>query len=186
MPCIGILALQGGYEAHQKKIQSLGFQCRLVRNLASLEKVDALILPGGESTTMTYLLEKYYLWDFLKKKVIDIPILATCAGVILLQKLGALDVDIIRNGYGRQLDSGIFPLTATIAHKPVTLNGFFIRAPVITKIHDPAIEILSYHQKDPVLLGKNNIIAATFHPELSESVVIHQHFTTLLSNSFLL
>lgn len=180
MPCIGILALQGGYEAHQKKIYALGHDCLLVRNLAALEKVDALVLPGGESTTMTYLLEKYYLWDSLQKKVTDIPILATCAGLILLQKLGALDIDIVRNGYGRQLDSGIFPLTAKIADKPVTLDGFFIRAPIVTKIHDPTIEVLSYYRKDPVLLRKNNIIGATFHPELSDSVVIHQYFMTQL------
>jgi len=182
MPCIGILALQGGYEAHQTKIQSLGHQCLLVRNLAGLEKVNALVLPGGESTTMTYLLEKYYLWDLLKKKVTDIPTLATCAGLILLQKLGALDIDIVRNGYGRQLDSGIFPLTATIADKPITLDGFFIRAPIVTKIHDPKIKVLSYHQKDPVLLRKNNIIGATFHPELSENVVIHKYFMARLNN----
>lgn len=181
MPCIGILALQGGYRAHQKKIYILGYECVLVKNFADLEKIDALVLPGGESTTMIYLLEKYHLWNLLKRKVSDIPVLATCAGLILLQKLGALDIDIVRNGYGNQLNSKILKLTVKIADRQLTiLDGFFIRAPIVEKIHDPTVEVLSYYQKAAVLVRKDNIIGATFHPELSDSITLHQYFITRL------
>lgn len=175
-PCIGVLALQGGFEAHQRKMQALGHSCLLVRNMEQLKKVNALILPGGESTVMIYLLKKHRLWNLLKEKVSNTPILATCSGLILLHKLGVLDINIIRNGYGRQLNSAIFPLTVTIANKRNTLDGFFIRAPLVKKIYDPTIQILSYHQDDPVLFQKNNLIASTFHPELSNSSLIHNYF----------
>ena len=181
MSCIGILALQGGYRSHQKKIYILGHDCVLIKNFVDLEKVDALVLPGGESTTMIYLLEKYHLWNLLKKKVADVPVLATCAGLILLQKLGALDIDIVRNGYGHQLNSKILKLTVKIAARQLSiLDGFFIRAPIVKKIHDPAIEVLSYYQKSAVLVRKDNIIGATFHPELSSSITIHEYFITRL------
>merc|ERR1712139_337601 len=119
--------------------------------------VDALILPGGESTTMVILLEKHGLWEALKQRAKCIPIFATCAGVILLEKLGILDIEIIRNGFGRQLASGIFPLEISNGPKlnKKQVEAYFIRAPVITK---------------------DNILAATFHLELSTDNTIHQYF----------
>ncbi|WP_119328909.1 pyridoxal 5'-phosphate synthase glutaminase subunit PdxT [Cysteiniphilum halobium] len=177
---IGVLALQGAYDAHQKKIESFGINCILVKTEAALAKVDALILPGGESTTMTYLLQKHHLWQPLITRMKEIPVLATCAGVILLQRMGVLDIDVIRNGYGRQLESGIFPLTVTFDTMNEEIEAFFIRAPIINAIHDQEIRIMSYHLNKPVLIRKNKILAATFHPELCQSSPIHKYFIDLI------
>ncbi len=176
MKTIGVLALQGAYHAHQKKIQSLGYKCILIKTSDELELVDALILPGGESTAMSYLLKKDGLWERLQKRVLEVPVLATCAGVILLQSLGALDINIIRNGYGPQLASGVFPLEACIDGKTIRLEGFFIRAPIIDRIKDELITTLASYQNKPVLIQKNKMIAATFHPELSDSDFVHKLF----------
>lgn len=177
---IGVLALQGAYDAHQKKIESLGVNCILVKTEAALAKVDALILPGGESTTMTYLLQKHHLWQPLIKRIREIPVLATCAGVILLQKIGALDIEIVRNGYGRQLESGIFPLNVKFDTIDEEIEAFFIRAPIINAINDQEINIISSYLGKPVLLRKNKILAATFHPELCQSSPIHRYFIDLI------
>ncbi|WP_119342598.1 pyridoxal 5'-phosphate synthase glutaminase subunit PdxT [Facilibium subflavum] len=179
MKTVGVLALQGAYEAHQKKIALLGYDCILIKTLAGLDKADAIILPGGESTTMTYLLQKHHLWETLMHKAQKVPTLATCAGVILLQKLGLLDVEITRNGYGRQLASGIYPLDVDLDGTQKKMNGFFIRAPIVDKVNDTSIEVLSHYQGKPVLLRKDNILAATFHPELSEDTLIHKAFMTM-------
>ncbi|WP_116963218.1 pyridoxal 5'-phosphate synthase glutaminase subunit PdxT [Fastidiosibacter lacustris] len=176
---VGVLALQGAYHAHQKRIQELGIHCILVKTEAALSRVDALILPGGESTTMTYLLQKHDLWAPLAKRVREIPVFATCAGVILLQRFGALNIDIIRNGYGRQLESGIFPLHVAFNGQREKIDGFFIRAPVISAVHDKDIEVLSYYQEKPALIKKHKILAATFHPELCQSSPIHKYFIRL-------
>ncbi|MBK2123901.1 pyridoxal 5'-phosphate synthase glutaminase subunit PdxT [Fangia hongkongensis] len=176
MKTVGVLALQGAYHAHQKKIQSLGYECILIKTLAELESVDALILPGGESTAMSYLLKKDGLWERLQKRVLEVPVLATCAGVILLQSLGAFDIDVIRNGYGPQLASGIFPLESCVDGKAIRLDGFFIRAPIIDRIKDDSITTLASYQNKPVLIQKNKMIAATFHPELSDSSFVHKLF----------
>lgn len=177
---IGVLALQGAYDAHQKKIESLGVNCILVKTEAALAKVDALVLPGGESTTMTYLLQKHQLWQPLIKRMQEIPVLATCAGVILLQKMGVLDVDVIRNGYGRQLESGIFPLNVKFDTTEEEVEAFFIRAPIINAINDKEIDVMSYHLDKPVLIRKNKILAATFHPELCQSSPVHKYFVDLI------
>lgn len=175
---VGVLALQGAYAAHQQKIQALGVNCILVKTLETLESVDALILPGGESTTMVILLEKHGLWEALKQRSKCIPIFATCAGVILLEKLGILDIEITRNGFGRQLASGIFPLVISNGPKmnKKQVEAYFIRAPVITKVNDATIEVLSWHKETAVLIRKDNILAATFHLELSTDNTIHQYF----------
>ena len=181
---IGILALQGGYVAHHQKLLSLGYQSSFIRNKSQLKGVDALIMPGGESTTMTYLLKKHDMWDDLKLKVSRIPVLATCAGVVLLQRMSVLDIDIVRNGYGRQLSSGIFPLEINDCGVISNTNGFFIRAPIINNINDNDLKILSTYDDNPVLVQKRNIIAATFHPELSDDSLIHKYFLSnlILSN----
>ena len=179
---IGVLALQGAYQAHQKKIQGLGINCILVKTEAALAKVDGLILPGGESTTMVYLLQKHELWQPLLQRVQEIPVLATCAGVILLQKLGVLGLEVIRNGYGRQLASGIFPLNVSFSDKEETIDGFFIRAPIINAVHDQKITVMSYYADKPVLIQKDKILAATFHPELCQHSVIHKYFIRLINS----
>lgn len=174
---VGVLAMQGAYNAHRKKIEELGVNSILVKDKASLSKVDALILPGGESTTMMYLLHKHCLWQPIIECIPEIPILATCAGVILLKEMSFLNIDIVRNGYGRQLESGIFPLRIRFNQsKKEVLDGFFIRAPIISDIHDLQINVLSYYSEKPVLIKKGKLLAATFHPELSQSSLIHQFF----------
>ncbi len=178
---VGILAVQGAFAAHQKKIQYLGVKSILVKNKADLGKVDALILPGGESTSMKYLLHKHGLWDVLRDKLSTIPVLATCAGVILLKDLGILGVDILRNAYGSQVASNLVPLSIDDGKKQTNIDGFFIRAPLIRSISDPNIRVLAYLNKDPVLLEKDLIIAATFHPELSKSDLIHEMFVNKIS-----
>lgn len=185
---IGVLALQGAYEAHQKKIESLGLNitCELVKTAAGLAKINALILPGGESTAITYLLLKHQLWQPLVKVVETIPILATCAGVILLEKMGVLDIKIIRNGYGRQLKSNISNVEITFNKngKRDKIEACFIRAPIIDKIYDPDIEIISTLFNKPILIRKNIILAATFHPELNEeNSLVHKFFINLVSQN---
>lgn len=176
MKNIGVLALQGAYHAHKTKLEALGYQCTLVKTPATLQRVDALILPGGESTTMIHLLKKHRLWLALKKKITLIPTLATCAGVILLQRLKLLAIEIIRNGYGPQLASGIFPLNICLDGKTIQTDGFFIRAPIINRIDDSAIQTLATFKDKPVLIQKGHMLAATFHPELADSSDIHRYF----------
>lgn len=178
---VGILALQGAYNSHQKKIQELGVNCILVKNKVALAQVDALILPGGESTTMTYLLQKHQLWQPIIKSVQEIPILATCAGVVLLHNMGLLEINITRNGYGRQLESEIFSLTVNLDNAKKKIEAYFIRAPIINAIYSPEIQIMSYHVNKPVLIKKNNILAATFHPEFCQDSCIHEYFIGMIS-----
>ena len=178
---LGVLALQGAFAAHQQKFQSLGVECILVKTLEAIESVDALVLPGGESTTMVYLLEKHGLWEALKRKCETVPVFATCAGVILLQKFGILDIEITRNGYGRQLSSGIFPIEISNGSKVKSrqVEAYFIRAPVIERVNDSSIDILSYHKDKAVLLRKDSILAATFHLELGPDNTMHQYFLNM-------
>ncbi len=179
---IGILALQGAYQAHKKVFDSLGVHSIVVNDKFSLQEIDGLVLPGGESTTMFFLLKKFNLMSLFLKRVQTIPVLATCAGVILLQKSFVLPLQIQRNGYGRQLCSEVLSLKYIQNNaSDITFDAFFIRAPIIHRIEDPAINILVYHKHYPVCIQKEKIIATTFHPELSSSAhFIHQKWLGLL------
>ena len=176
MKRVGILAVQGGYHAHQSVMQGLNIDCILVRNAQELYDIDGLILPGGESTTMQRLLTKHNLWAILAQKIQEVPVLATCAGIILLQKLGQLDIELQRNGYGSQLNSTITAISVTDIG---LMDAWFIRAPIITKLNDQQIQILARYKDTPVMLKKNHIVAATFHPELSGNNAIHQYFLSI-------
>ncbi len=177
MLTIGIVALQGAFQAHQKVLNILGVHSVLVKDPKALAQVDGLIFPGGESTAMIFLMHKFQLWDALQERISQIPVLATCAGVILLQKLSVLAIHVQRNGYGRQLASGVFPLKLSYAGQVFFLDGFFIRAPIIQSIIDPGIQVWAYHHQYPVCIQKSNILATTFHPELSASAYcIHKIF----------
>ena len=173
---VGILAVQGAFIAHQRKLEALGVESILVKNSVDFEKVDGLILPGGESTAMKYLLHKHDLWHSLRERLASMPVLATCAGVILLKELNILDLKISRNAYGPQLASQVKSLSVDDGQDSKQIDGFFVRAPLINSIDDPKIKVLSYLDQDPVLLQKESIIASTFHPELSKSSLIHQMF----------
>lgn len=176
---VGILALQGSYSLHQEKIENLGAQTLDVKCLEDLEKVSALIIPGGESTTFLKLLNPDFRKALQEKILSGLPTLATCAGVILLARkvsnpsqdsLKLLNIEIERNSYGRQKESFIEPKLLW-QHKiknnlPSHIEGVFIRAPKI-KHYGKEVEVLIYREDEPVLIKSGNILAATFHPELS-------------------
>ena len=183
---IGVLALQGAYEAHARTIESLGATPKLVRVPEELTGIDGLIMPGGESTTMLKFLERNNFFDTLKTFVQTTPTFGTCAGCILLAKdvenptqksLAALDITVERNAYGRQIDSTILTAPTTLPGNP--LEMVFIRAPRITRT-GPAVETLATRDGFPVLVREGHLLAATFHPELSTDTRIHQLFLDLV------
>jgi 5'-phosphate synthase pdxT subunit len=185
---IGILAIQGDYEAHRAVLQRLGAEVTLVRKPEQLETIDAIIIPGGESSTfLNFLAERGFLEklrDFVRAK----PAFGTCAGAILLAKevenppqesLGALDIRIRRNAYGRQIDSSIRQVETKLGQQP--LEMVFIRAPKITGT-GKGVEVLASESGDPVLVRQGKVMAATFHPELSNDTRVHEAFLKLVKN----
>ncbi|MBN2355614.1 pyridoxal 5'-phosphate synthase glutaminase subunit PdxT [candidate division KSB1 bacterium] len=186
---IGVLAVQGDYAKHHSMLLQMGLKTRLVRTDADLAGCDALIIPGGESTTMTTVMQKHGLWqpviEFGRQK----PIMGTCAGLILLATevpdhglptLGLLDVAVIRNAYGRQVDSFVDQVTLDLNGKLNKYTGVFIRAPKISR-SGANVKILGYHQQDIVMVETEHILACTFHPELTEDDAIHRYFHTKTS-----
>jgi pyridoxal 5'-phosphate synthase pdxT subunit len=183
---LGVLALQGAFREHREVLDALGVDALEVRLPHDLDAVDALLLPGGESTTMTRLLDTSGLRTPLEDRLHDgMPVLGTCAGLILLAArvvdgrpdqvpLGVLDVTARRNGYGRQAQSFEAPLTiAGLSGGPFA--GVFIRAPVV-EAAGPAVEVLATFEDRPVLCRQGRVWAATFHPELSGDLRVHQQF----------
>ena len=184
-PTIGVLALQGDFDAHRKRLEELGANVVLVRNPEQLDAIDGLIIPGGESSTFLKLLGQAAL-EKLKEFVRVKPTFGTCAGAILLAKevenpqqpgLGAIDIDVRRNAYGRQLDSSI--REGMFQGSPTEM--VFIRAPKISRV-GPKVEVIATEGGDPVMVRQGNVMAATFHPELSDDKSIHQLFLDLISN----
>ncbi len=183
-PAIGILALQGAFEAHRLALKELGARAVLVRTEPELHSCDAMVLPGGESTTMLKLLNDEHLKEPLAEFARRKPVLATCAGVILLARevthpvqecLGILDLTVERNGYGRQIDSCI----TQISLAGQLLEAVFIRAPVIHSV-GPEVKILATLRGHPVLVEQGFHLAATFHPELTANRRVHQIFLSKL------
>lgn len=180
---VGILAVQGDFEAHAATLARLGVEHVFVRAARDLEGVDALILPGGESTTQ---------WKFLVEEGLDKSLLAhaarggaifgTCAGAILLARdvynpsqasLGLADIAVIRNGYGRQLASEVRQEITAISPEPIEM--VFIRAPIIERV-GPDVEVLATSGGQPVLVRQGRILIATFHPELTRDTTVHNYF----------
>jgi 5'-phosphate synthase pdxT subunit len=183
---IGVLALQGAFDAHAKALTALGVTARLVRTPAELADIDGLIIPGGESTTFLKFLERDGFLDALESFVETTPTFGTCAGAILLAKnvqnptqksLAALDITVERNAYGRQIDSTILTAPTTLEGGP--LEMVFIRAPRITHT-GPNVETLATRDGFPVLVREGHLLAATFHPELSSDPRVHQLFLDLI------
>ena len=177
---IGVLALQGDFEAHQKALARAGARGVEVRTAADLEAVDALIIPGGESSTMLKLLKDESLLEPLRRFGERRPIFGTCAGAILLasrvthpaqESLGLMDMEVERNAYGRQLDSRV----AKIEAEEGPLEAVFIRAPVIRRV-GPSVRVLARYKGDPVLVQQGRHMAATFHPELTADDRVHRRF----------
>lgn len=182
----GVLALQGAFREHREVLDALGVECVEVRVPEHLSGVDVLVLPGGESTTMTRLLETSGLRDPLAARLRDgVPALATCAGLILCATevrggradqvpLGVLDVTVRRNAYGRQRDS--FEAFLDVRGLPGgPFPGVFIRAPVIERVGEP-VEVLAEHDGEAVFVRGGSVWATTFHPELSGDLRVHQMF----------
>ena len=180
MATIGILALQGDFEAHRKAIERAGSQVLEVRTAADLQLIDGLVIPGGESTTMLKLIKEENLWEPLRDFGNQKPIFGTCAGAILLarqvlnpqqESLQLMDFTIERNAYGRQIDSRI----AYLDIDGVPSEAVFIRAPIIRHTGGGATILASY-QGSPVLVEQGRHLAATFHPELTAQSTVHQRF----------
>lgn len=183
---IGVLALQGAFDVHAKRLTELGASAHLIRRPEELDSLDALIIPGGESTTFLKHLERAGFYSVLDSFVHTKPVFGTCAGCILLAKevknppqhsFGVLDIAVERNAYGRQNDSVILSAETTLPGGPMEM--VFIRAPRIARL-GPDIEVLARRNDDPVLIRSGRILAATFHPELSDDRRVHQLFLSIV------
>lgn len=181
-PHIGVLAIQGDYAAHAQALAESGALPVEVRNPDELARLDGLVLPGGESTTMLKFLEKRDFFEVLQDFCGERPVLATCAGTILLARevrnpaqrsLGALDAIVERNAYGRQIDSSIETTETSLPGGP--LEMVFIRAPRIVSC-GAGVEVLAQRSGFPTLVRQQNLLAATFHPELSADRRVHRVF----------
>jgi 5'-phosphate synthase pdxT subunit len=183
---IGVLALQGDYEAHARAFKSAGARTVLVRKPEELVGLDGLVLPGGESTTMLKFLEKNNFFDALGRFAAATPCFATCAGAILLARevlnpkqrsLGLLDATVERNAYGRQIDSTILTLPTELPGGP--LEMVFIRSPRITRVGE-GVEVLARRDGFPTLVRQGHLLVATFHPEMTADSRVQQLFLDMV------
>ena len=186
---IGVLALQGAFAAHSDCLTSIGVQSIEVRTPDQLNSVDALLMPGGESSTMSQLLESSGLFDPISTRIADgMPVFGTCAGMILLaseildgrsdqRSFSAIDISVRRNAFGRQVDS----FEATVNSSVGDFHGVFIRAPRIERVGED-VEVLGSINDEPVLVRQGNVLAASFHPELSNDARLHEYFVSITAN----
>ena len=188
-PTIGVLALQGAFDVHAKRLAELGAKAVLVRRPEQLAALDGLVIPGGESTTFLKNLERAGFYDVLDAFVHTKPVFGTCAGCILLAKdvanppqrsFGVLDVSVERNAYGRQNDSVILNAETSLPGGP--LEMVFIRAPRISRVGE-AVETLATRNGDPTLVRQGRLLAATFHPELTADLRVHQLFLEIVQQN---
>ena len=182
---VGVLALQGDFDAHRRRLEALGAEVVLVKKPEQLDEIDGLVIPGGESGTFLKLLGEAG-FEKLKQFVHGKPTFGTCAGAILLANevenpkqsgLGALDIRIRRNAYGRQIDSSV--REGRFGSQPIEM--VFIRAPKIERV-GPEVEVIATEGKDndPVAVRQGKVMAATFHPELSDDTRVHESFLNLV------
>ncbi len=191
-PRVGVLALQGAFEAHQKRLTALGVDAPLIRTPSDLASVDAVVLPGGESTTMSRLLTTSGLFDALQECFADgMPVFGTCAGMILCaadvldgrpdqRGFDLIDLTVRRNGYGRQLES--FESDIDVAGLEDPFHAVFIRAPFVERVGDD-VEILASLDGVAVLARNQRCTVASFHPELTNDVRLHEIFVSSLRTS---
>ncbi|MFT3854768.1 MAG: pyridoxal 5'-phosphate synthase glutaminase subunit PdxT [Ilumatobacteraceae bacterium] len=180
-----MLALQGAFRAHEEALSALGIEPRQVRTPAQLAEVDALVMPGGESTTMSKLLESSGLFDPLAERIAaGMPVFGTCAGMILLatsvldgrpdqRSFGAIDVAVRRNGYGRQVDS--FETDVDVAGLDEPFHAVFIRAPKVESVGE-GVDVLAAHDGVAVVARHGTVLVASFHPELTGDTRLHAEF----------
>ena len=185
---IGILAVQGDFEAHATRLRELGAETLEVRTVAELEQCDGLILPGGESTTQLQFLQEEGLYDAIRNFANSgRAIFGTCAGAILLasevknppqSSLRLMDMTVLRNAYGRQVASDVFFGPCKLKSGPMEM--VFIRGPIIEHA-GTSLEVLAEYAGKPVLVQNKNLLAATFHPELTSDATVHEHFLQMVS-----
>jgi len=184
MTTAGILALQGDFKKHASSLRRIDVASVEIREPGDLRGIDIIILPGGESTTMKKLMERFGLTAPLRSLIEEgMPVLGTCAGMIPLAReiecrdqpgLKTMDIRVRRNAYGPQIESFETDIQTTIADFPV-VRGVFIRAPMATRI-GRNVEVLAYHQGRPVIFREKNMLAMSFHPELTDDTRIHRYF----------
>ena len=183
--CVGVLALQGAFAAHEQALTGLGVETAQVRTPADLASVDALVMPGGESTTMSRLLETSGIFDDLEARLSDgMPVFGTCAGMILLatevldgrpdqRSFAAIDLRVRRNGYGRQVDS--FETDIDVDGFATPFHAVFIRAPKVVDV-GTGVKVVASHDGVPVLALQGHVMVASFHPELTADDRLHAMF----------
>jgi pyridoxal 5'-phosphate synthase pdxT subunit len=174
---IGVLALQGNFREHAAMLRQLGADPVEVRKPEQLQGLDGLVIPGGESTTFMRLMSLYGLDEAVRE--FTGPVLGTCAGMIVLDRLhlGAVDIEVDRNAYGRQIAS--FEADLALAGDGEPLRGVFIRAPRVREV-GPEVEVLAELDGEPVLLREGRFIVASFHPELTDDTRVHERFLDLI------
>ncbi|HEV2036698.1 MAG TPA: pyridoxal 5'-phosphate synthase glutaminase subunit PdxT [Candidatus Dormibacteraeota bacterium] len=191
-PVIGVLAMQGAFAEHLRALEACGARTRLVRSLEDLDGLDGIVLPGGESTTMTMLMERMGLLEPLRRAIANgLATLATCAGTIVLARevsdgmaeqhgLGLVDIGVRRNGYGRQVESFEAPLQVTgLGDK--SFPGVFIRAPLVESTG--TAEVIATHEGRPVAVRQGRILALCFHPELTNDRRLHREFVRMAAGA---
>ncbi len=188
---VGVLALQGASGLHVEMLRRIGVEACTVRTAAELDAVDALVIPGGESTTISKLLDANELFEPLRERLDSgMPALGTCAGMILLadaiidgrsdqRPLAAIDIDVRRNAFGRQIDSFEADLPVTGLDRP--LHAVFIRAPLVERV-GPGVEVLATVDDRPVCCREGSVMVSSFHPELSDDARLHELFLRHVSD----
>ena len=189
---VGVLALQGAFDAHVRRLAELGVESRLVKDISDLDDFDGIILPGGESTTMSNLLVASGLGVVLTSRLHDgLPVFGTCAGMIMMAhtihdgrpdqiSFDAMDIKVRRNGYGRQNDS--FEQDISITSLDTPFHALFIRAPVIESMGSN-VEVLASVDEHPVLVRQAHALASSFHPELVSDLRVHEIFLSMIHDS---
>jgi|TARA_B100001540_G_scaffold27464_1_gene23093 5'-phosphate synthase pdxT subunit len=189
---VGVLALQGAFKLHVQALERLGVEAIEVRSLENFEASQALIIPGGESTTMSFLLESSGIFEALQERSNNgMPILGTCAGMILLSSkitdgrndqkpLKLIDIEVRRNGYGRQIDS--FESDLMVKGFENFFKGVFIRAPLVESVGEN-VDVLAELNGQPIMCRQESTIVTSFHPELADDDRIHAEFLEMVSNS---
>lgn len=186
---VGVLALQGDFREHLQTLVRLGIEGIGIRSVGDLDKVEGLIVPGGESTTISLLMEKSGLGPEIRRRGREgLPIFGTCTGMIVLAKqvidypyrpLGLIDIAVKRNGYGRQVDSFEADLNITGIGP---FHAIFIRAPIMERVGS-RVEVLASFLNKPVMAREGNILVSSFHPELTEDLRIHEYFLNMIAEA---
>lgn len=190
---IGVLAIQGSVIEHSKALEELEVDVQPVRSLQDLSKIQGIILPGGESTAQSKLLQRFDLFEPLQKKIKQgLPVWGTCAGAILLARevtgknapptLEVMNIRVERNAYGAHRESFIHSIECNIDQKKCSIEAVFIRAPQIHPLHED-VQILALWEEKAVMLREENMLVTAFHPELTENTSVHEYFLRMCQSA---